>query len=126
MVPTVEPVLLVEENDDWREALARVLRLRGYRVVQTRDGQEAWEYLERGGPASVIVLDLIMPRLDGRSFRARQLEHRELARIPVIIFTAAASETMPDVAGYVRKASAHLLLDVIDRAAGFPALSDDS
>jgi CheY-like chemotaxis protein len=121
-----DPVLLIEDNDDMREALARLLRIRGYRVVQTRDGQEAWEYLERGGPASIIVLDLLMPRMDGRLFRARQLGDAELARIPVVVFSvlAAAVEALPDVAGYVQKCDPETLLEIIERVASVPALDD--
>ena len=113
----------MEDNNDVREALARILDGRGYRVVQTRDGQEAWEYLERGGRASVIVLDLVLPRMDGRLFRVKQLEHDELARIPVIVFTATA-HGLPDVVAVVRKTDPESLLDIIDRAASVPALED--
>jgi CheY-like chemotaxis protein len=121
-----DPVLLIEDNDDMREALARLLRIRGYRVVQTRDGQEAWDYLERGGPASIIVLDLLMPRMDGPLFRARQLGDAELARIPVVVFSvlAAAVEALPDVAGYVQKCDPETLLEIIERVASVPALDD--
>jgi CheY-like chemotaxis protein len=108
------PVLLVEDNDDLRAALARLLRLRGFCVIETRDGQEAWEYLESGGRASVIVLDLILPRMNGRIFRARLLEHDERARIPVIVFTAAEGEPLTDVAGFLRKTTRpEALLDMI-------------
>ena len=48
-----------------RAAVARMLEARGDKVVQARDGHEGWEYLEGGGCASVIVLDLLMPRLTG-------------------------------------------------------------
>jgi CheY-like chemotaxis protein len=119
----IDPVLLIEDNDGLRDALARLLRSRGYRVVETRDGQEACEYLERGGRASVIVLDLVMPRMDGRLFRARQLECDDAAQIPVIVFTAT-DDDLPDVVAVVRKTEPHALLDMIDRAAGSPALSD--
>jgi CheY-like chemotaxis protein len=125
-VLATNPVLLVEDNDDMREALARLLRIRGYRVVQVRDGQEAWEYLERGGLPSVIVLDLIMPRLDGRLFRAKQLGHAELSRIPVVVFTVLDRDdgTLPDLTGYVRKTDPETLLTMIDRAAHVPAIEE--
>ena len=121
-MPT-DPVLLVEDNEDTRQALARLLRHRGYRVIETGDGQEAWEYLESGGRAAVIVLDLLMPRLDGRLFRARQLEREEHASIPVIVFTATDGE-LANVAAVVRKSNPDTLLDIIDRTASGPALED--
>ena len=87
-VLATDPVLLIEDNDGVRAALAPMLESRGYTVVQARDGQEGWEYLERGGCASVIVLDLAMPRLDGRLSRTRQLEREQCASIHVIVFAA--------------------------------------
>ena len=120
MLALTAPVLLIEDNDDTRGALARLLRLRGYGVAEARNGQEAWEYFGRGERASVIVLDLVMPRMDGRLFLAKQLENSELAAIPVVVFTAHESGELPDVAGVVRKTDPDSLLDMIDRAAGSP------
>jgi CheY-like chemotaxis protein len=116
-VLATNPVLLVEDNDELRSALARLLRLRGYRVVETRDGQEAWEYLQRGATPSVIVLDLILPRLDGRLLRAKLLEHDEYASIPVIVFTADQGEALPNVTAFLRKPNPQPLLDLIDETA---------
>lgn len=118
-----EPVLLIEDNDAVRTALARVLEARGYRVVQARDGQEGWEYLERGGCASVIVLDILMPRLDGRLFRSRQLDREECATIPVIVFTAT-ELVLPNVVAVVRKTDPASLLEIIERTASVMALKD--
>jgi len=123
-VLATDPVLLIEDNDGLRAALALMLEARGYRVIQARDGQEGWEYLERGGCASVIVLDLLMPRLDGRLFRLKQLEREECASIPVVVFTAT-EEGLPDVVAVVRKSNPESLLDVIERAASVRALRDD-
>ena len=122
MSPPTDPVLLVEDNDHTRSALARLLRYRGYHVVEMRDGQDAWDYLRHGGRACVIVLDLMMPRLDGRRFRANQLQNAECARIPVVVFTADQGEPLPDVVGYVRKTDPGALLDLIDLAVHVPAL----
>jgi len=120
--PPSDPVLLIEDNDRMRPALARLLRYQGYQVVEMHDGQDAWDYLQRGGRASVIVLDLVMPRLDGRRFRAKQLQDAECAQIPVVVFTADQGDPLPDVAGYVRKTDAGSLLDLIALAAHVPAL----
>src|SRR4029453_7330602 len=72
-------------------------------------GQEGWEYLERGGCASVLVLDILMPRLDGRLFRKKQLERKECASIPVVVFTATQAE-MPDAVAVIRKTDPQSLL----------------
>ena len=55
-----------------------------------------------------------MPRLDGRLFRSKQLDRKECASIPVIVFTAT-EEGLPDVVAVVRKTCPDTLLDAIDR-----------
>ena len=122
-MPPSDPVLLIEDNDGLREALARLLEARGYAVVRARDGQEGWEYLVSGGCACVIVLDILMPRLNGLLFRKKQLERKECASIPVVVFTAS-EEGVPDAIAVIRKTDPQALLDTIDRAASIPALSD--
>lgn len=118
-----DPVLLIEDNDGLREALARLLEARGYPVVQVRDGREGWDFLAHGGCPSVIVLDILMPGMDGRAFRNTQLQHADCANIPVIVFTAT-REDLPGVVGTVRKADPDSLLDLIARTAGTPVLSE--
>ena len=114
-MPT-NPVLVVDDNPDTRDAISRLLQIRGYPVVTARDGWEALEYLQEGGRVSLIILDLNMPRFDGRLFRAAQLRDDDLARIPVIVFTVAVGETLPDVAGVVRKNDPAALLGTVERA----------
>jgi CheY-like chemotaxis protein len=109
------PVLVVDDNPDTRDAIRRLLQIRGYPVITARDGVEALEYLFDGGDASLIILDVYMPRLDGRLFRAAQLRDERLARIPVIVFTVAVGETLPDVDGLVRKSDPGALLDCVER-----------
>ena len=55
------------------------------------------------------------PRLDGRLFRAAQLRDERLARIPVIVFTVAVGETLPDVDGFVRKSDPTALLACVEQ-----------
>jgi CheY-like chemotaxis protein len=113
-----DPVLVVDDNADTRDAISRLLQIRGYPVVTAKDGWEALEYLQDGGPASLIILDLNMPKFDGRRFRDAQLRDDALARIPVIVFTVAVGETLPDVAGVVRKNDPSALLGSVERALG--------
>ena len=114
-MPT-DPVLVVDDNPDTRDAISRLLQIRGYPVVTAKDGWEALAYLQEGGRASLIILDLNMPRFDGRLFRAAQLRDDDLARIPVIVFTVAVGETLPDVVGVVRKNDPAALLGSVERA----------
>lgn len=82
-------VLLVEDDDDIREALAGILSMRGFRVLEARNGQDAIDrVLHDGGRPAVILLDLLMPVMDGEEFLARQGQHPLLAGAPVILVTA--------------------------------------
>jgi two-component system, chemotaxis family, chemotaxis protein CheY len=80
-------LLLVEDDASTRESLAEVLRDAGYEVAAAADGQEALAYLADHALPTAILLDLIMPRLDGWVFRARQRENSRLQQIPVIVMT---------------------------------------
>jgi CheY-like chemotaxis protein len=115
-----KPVLVVEDNPGTREAIRRLLQIRGYPVVTAEDGWQALEYLLEGGAASLIILDLEMPRFDGRRFRAAQPRDAELARIPVVVFTVAVGETLPDVASVVRKSDPGALIGSVERVLGPP------
>jgi CheY-like chemotaxis protein len=81
------PTLLVVEDDDVaREALAAVLRRAGYRVVPAANGEEALAALRAGPAPDLILLDMLMPVLDGWHF----LDHfrQEAAQPPVVVTTA--------------------------------------
>ena len=120
----VSPILVVDDNPDTRDALRRILQIRGHPVVTARDGQEALAYLQDGGAASLIILDLYMPRIDGRLFRTAQLGDPALATIPVIVFSVAVGETLPDVYGFVRKNDPLSLLTQIESIVGTGAGAD--
>jgi CheY-like chemotaxis protein len=97
------PVLIVDDNADTREVLGHVLAIKGYRSVTAADGQEALDYLHGGGDASLIILDLRMPGMDGYAFRAAQMADPRLARIPVIVFTASPVTDLEHPAPLLRK-----------------------
>ena len=81
-------LMIVEDDPDIRSALASILRSEGYRVSCACDGREALELLRGGARADVILLDLMMPVMSGRDFRAAQLADPALAHIPVVVLTA--------------------------------------
>jgi CheY-like chemotaxis protein len=83
-------VLVVEDDPDLRDMTADVLRDEGYEVRLAEDGAAALALLRRCQP-DLILLDLMMPRLDGWSFRKAQLADPTLASIPVIVLSAAFS-----------------------------------
>lgn len=82
------PLLVVEDDQDIRHALALVLESEGYRVVGVANGQEGLDHLRRGERPCVILLDLMMPVMDGWEFRAQQTGDPSLAPIPVIVISA--------------------------------------
>jgi CheY-like chemotaxis protein len=85
-------VLIVEDDDEIRELLAEMLSDRGYSVVTARNGQEGLTLLRNrsAAPPCVILLDLMMPVMDGWKMRAEMLADPALASIPVVIVSGAA------------------------------------
>src|SRR5262245_41627253 len=82
-------ILLVEDHDSVRSALARLLRHEGYEVALADNGAQAFDQLRGGLRPCLILLDLTTPVMNGWEFRRRQLAEPELAGIPVVILTSA-------------------------------------
>ncbi len=82
-----KPILIVEDDDDIRHTLKIFLELKGYEVTAVPDGSEALATLEDGFEPCLILLDLMMPTMDGWEFRSRQLADPELAGIPVVVLS---------------------------------------
>ena len=80
--------LIVEDDGDIRDSLTQILREEGYAVTGVANGQEALDHLHRAGPSDLILLDLMMPVMDGWQFRIRQQEDPDLAAIPVVVLSA--------------------------------------
>jgi CheY-like chemotaxis protein len=85
-------VMVVDDDDDIRETLAGLLEDEGYQVSAFPTGQDALAALQGGLGPRVILLDLMMPVMDGAEFRRAQLADARLAGIPVILLTAAGLE----------------------------------
>ena len=81
-------IMVVDDDDEIREALADVLTDEGYEVVGARDGHQALRYLREGQRPSAILLDLWMPVMDGWQLRHELLSDSTLSDIPVIVLTA--------------------------------------
>jgi len=82
------PVLIVEDDADLREMMAQLLTLEGYQIETVANGREALAYLSDAPRPDVILLDLMMPIMDGWEFRRRQQDDPALADVPVIVLTA--------------------------------------
>lgn len=86
--PHHRPLLLVEDDDAFREALQEELTGAGYDVVTAQDGQEALEFLETGILPSLILLDLMMPRINGWEVLDTLRSDPRFVGIQVILMTA--------------------------------------
>jgi CheY-like chemotaxis protein len=81
-------VLVVEDDFGTREALADLLQDRGYSVISVADGREALNYLRDASAPGIIILDLMMPVMDGWEFLEHQSHDPALLDIPVIVVSA--------------------------------------
>ena len=88
MVSKQDEVMLLEDDQESRTFLARLLQLEGFKVVAFSNGAEALSHLEQAEPPCLIILDIKMPVMDGSQFRAAMLQEPKLAKIPVIVVTA--------------------------------------
>ncbi|MGZ6141993.1 MAG: response regulator [Myxococcales bacterium] len=91
-------ILLVDDDADQRDTLAGVLRSEGHIVIEAADGQLALDALAARPPFGVIVLDLMMPVMDGPTF----LEHKSRGlhtAVPVVIFSSSPFDELEGLAG---------------------------
>lgn len=83
------PVLVVDDDGDIRESLMEAFEEHGYRVLGARDGEDAFAKIRQSPvPPCLIVLDLMMPNMDGWTFREEQRRRPNLAAIPVVVMSA--------------------------------------
>jgi two-component system chemotaxis response regulator CheY len=81
-------LMLVEDDFMLRAHMSELLASEGYLVSCAADGAEALDRLEREPPPAAILLDMVMPRMNGVSFREAQLQSPALRDIPTIAVTA--------------------------------------
>jgi two-component system cell cycle response regulator DivK len=87
-------ILVIEDDDDICAALSDILRVHGFTTEVAHDGRAAIEHLRGASEVPrLILLDLMLPVMDGWAFRAAQLEDPRLASIPVVVLSAAADLT---------------------------------
>ena len=80
-------VLVIEDDADLRHFLELMLEGAGYSVRTASDGGEALKILDQQAP-SLILLDLMMPTMDGRRFREEQLRRDRASRVPLVVVSA--------------------------------------
>ena len=84
---TPSPVLLVEDDTDTREVMRRMLDKAGWPVVEAANGREALDQMASARPG-IILLDLMMPVMDGFDFLLEMRARQDWCDIPVIVLTA--------------------------------------
>ena len=111
-------ILVVEDNDDVREMMAVTLELEGHEVATAINGRDALNKLHTGGKPCLILLDLMMPVMNGWEFQ-RALEHDpdpDLRDVPIVVVSAATTDMMKrtEAAAYLPKPiDLDQLLDVV-------------
>ena len=80
-------MLVIDDDADVRELLRIALAADGYEVASVANGREALHYLRSHADVCIILLDLLLPIMDGSQFRTAQLRDRALAWIPLVVMS---------------------------------------
>ena len=109
-------VLVVDDDADVRSSFLFLLQSEGYTTLEAANGREALEVLHRHGRPCLILLDLLMPIMDGIEFLTAMRSDEELARVPVVIISAASTAKPPkDVPLLQKPVSLEVLIDHVER-----------
>jgi CheY-like chemotaxis protein len=111
-------ILIIDDDPAIRDVLGEVLRRAGYEVSTATNGVEALTHMRTKGAPSLILLDLMMPVMDGWEFRREQLKDPALRSVPTIILTTVANimaeAKLLQAAGYISKSTAYgSILEVV-------------
>jgi CheY-like chemotaxis protein len=126
--PAALPLMIVDDDEDLRNALAFIMTAHGYQVAAFGDARQALRALEADVTPFLILLDLMMAGMSGWEFRAAQLENPRLSAIPVVILTAANTlsdgvHPLPDIEVMAKPFELDALLALVRRyAAGHATL----
>lgn len=80
-------ILIVEDNEDSRELVVKVLKNKGYQTIEAADGEEALEKAAAEKP-DLVLLDISIPKIDGYEVAKRLKSNEELKDIPIVALTA--------------------------------------
>jgi CheY-like chemotaxis protein len=110
----IHTVLVVEDEEELREMIREALELNGYSVATAQEGKEALEAIAEIDHLCLVLLDLLMPGMNGWDFFIKMRQRPELASVPVVVHSSAADRA-PDGATRVLKKPVELdrLLSVV-------------
>lgn len=101
--PAVHTVLIVEDEEDLRELMSEALQMKGYSVVTAEEGEDALHKLDDIGRPCLILLDLLMPGMNGWDFFDKLRERPELDAVPVVVHSSAADRAPAGVTRVLQK-----------------------
>lgn len=84
-------ILVVEDDTSIRELLVELLESEGYEVASAVNGLEGLKYLQAQKAPDLILIDLMMPVMDGYTFRTEQLKNQTWSAIPTVVMSAEAN-----------------------------------
>jgi CheY-like chemotaxis protein len=116
-------ILIVEDDPDIRDTMAQILDEEGYRTFKACSGLDALQQLRDGLRPHLILLDLMMPVMDGWQFREEQEKNPAISAIPVVLISAAGQigRDVPRLTRgtYIRKPiSFEVLLSTVEKFCG--------
>ncbi len=120
--PTNPCILLVDDDDDLRAAIVVLLEAQGYKVREARNGKEALGILAEMTTPCLILLDFLMPVMNGVEFLRAVAEDHRLAPIPVVMVAGVkADPATPGIRRFIRKPfSPDLLIAAVRDYCGDP------
>jgi PAS domain S-box-containing protein len=106
--PSAEgPVLVVDDDEPFRTEIVEALQRSGYAVVSAGDGREALEYLRGDNTPALVILDMMMPLMEGWTLFEAVKRDPRLAAVPIVLLTCLGDtqEQLPtqEVTGYLKK-----------------------
>ena len=108
-------VLIIEDDDDIRDGLRQLLEAEGYIVDAAQDGREGLALAAQSSPPRVILLDLMMPTMNGWEFLEARRKDPRLAKVPVVVVSATGHPArLGEVTAFFRKpVDVERLLEVV-------------
>ena len=118
--PGHRPVLVVEDDDDVRDAVSASLRDEGYEVAEAENGRLALEWLKSNADPCLVLLDLWMPVMSGIELHEVMAQDPRLSGVPLVVVSAAGDAKdraqQMGALGYLRKPlDLHDLLATVER-----------